>query len=334
MAEIVERTKSATAKGIAQRIFRHENAALVAVLIALIAGMAALTKGHTATRTNVVNILLESSTRGVASVGQAFVILSAGIDVSVGGIGLIASVLGASIMTESAQWSLIGYSLPVYVVIPVMLLVASGFGALNGALVSRIGVPPLIATLGMWEICKGVAFQISEGVSIARLPDGMAFFGDGRIAGMLVPIIIFIVVAVVAYFVLNHTTFGKSLYAAGGNPTSAWLSGVSIRNMRLAVYTIAGFLAGLAGVIWTARTMSATMRSLTNLELDTIASVTIGGVSLAGGRGTLVGVVIGVIMIGVINNGMSLMGAGPFLQNVVKGAIIIAAVAIDYMRRR
>ena len=333
-AKITEKQIGSRVREKAKGLFRHENAVLALVLAVLVAGMAVLTKGRTATRTNAVNILLESSIRGIASVGQAFVILTAGIDVSVGGMGLVSSVLGASLITNNPNWSIISSPIPMGASLLIMVIVASAFGLVNGALVSRIGLPPLIATLGMWKICEGIGFQISQGVSIAQLPDAMEFFGFGRVAGVPVPVIIFIAVAAVAYFVMSHTTFGKSLYAAGGNPTSAWLSGVSVKNIRLAAYVISGFLAGLAGIVWTGRTMAATMRSLTNLELDTIASVTIGGVSLAGGKGNVLGVVIGVIILGVINNGMSLMGADPFLQNFTKGAIIIGAVAVDYLRRR
>jgi len=142
------------------------------------------------------------------------------------------------------------------------------------------------------------------------------------------------VVAIVAYFVLAHTPFGRQVYAAGGNPLSAWLSGIRVREIQFAVFVIAGFLAGIGGIVHTARVMSASMRSLGGLELDSIAAVCVGGVSLMGGRGTLIGVVIGALIIGVINNGMSLLGAGPAMQGIVKGVIIIAAVAIDYIRRR
>jgi len=329
-----EEREVTSGRTLGRKLLRHENAVLALVLAVLIAIMAVVTKGHTASRTNAVNILLESSIRGIASVGQAFVILSAGIDVSVGGMGLVSSVLGASLMTNNPAWSIVSSPVSMSAVLPVMIVVAAAFGSANGALVSRVGVPPLIVTLGMWKICEGIGFQVSKGVSIAQLPDAMEFFGFGRVGGVPVPVIIFITVAVIAYFVLNHTTFGKSLYAVGGNPTSAWLTGVSVNNITMVVYIISGGLAGLAGIVWTGRTMAATMRSLTNLELDTIASVTIGGVSLAGGKGNVLGVVIGVIILGVINNGMSLMGADPFLQNFVKGAIIIGAVAVDYLRRR
>jgi len=336
MTEIIERPKPATitAKDIARCFLRYENAVRIVVLAVLIGGLAVITKGVSVNRANMMNVLLQSSFRGMASVGQAFVILTAGIDLSVGGMGLAASVIGASMMTATAKYSLLGYPVPMYLAILVMLLIGVGFGALNGSLVSRIGMPALIVTLGMWQICEGIAYGVSSGFSIAELPQGLVFLGEGRIGGVPVPVIVFITVAVVAYFVLNHTTFGRSVYAVGGNPVTAWLSGVNVKNTRFIVFAISGFLAGLAGVLWTARTMSAQMRSLMGLELDTIAAVSIGGVSLMGGRGTLIGAIIGVMIVGVINNGMSILGAGPFMQGVVRGAIIIAAVAVDYIRRR
>jgi len=331
MAEIAERP---TVKNLARRFLRHENAVLVIVLIALIGAMAGVTKGLTARRDNVMNILLQSSIRGVASVGQAFVVLSAGIDISIGGVGLICASLGASLMTQIPELNIVGHPVSIYAAMPIMLLVGASWGVANGSLVSRVGVPALIVTLGMWQICKGAAFRLSLGKMIHELPEGLAFFGLGDVAGVPVPTIIFIAVAVTAYFVINHTTFGKSVYAVGGNPLSAWLCGINIKNIRFMVYVISGLLAGLAGLIMTARSMSSSMATLKGLELDSIAAVFIGGVSLTGGIGTLTGVIIGVFIIGVINNGMSVLGANIALQSMAKGAIIFTAVAIDYLRRR
>jgi len=186
----------------------------------------------------------------------------------------------------------------------------------------------------MWEITKGSAFQIGGGQSIGFLPEGLLFFGSGRIAGVPVPVIIFIIVAVVGYLVLNYTTYGRSVYAVGGNPVSAWLSGINVKRILFSVYAISGFLAGLAGVIITGRVMSASMISLQGLEIDSIASATVGGMSLSGGKGSLLGVVFGVLIIGVVNNSMSVLGAGPSVQGIVKGAIILIAVAVDYIRRQ
>jgi ribose/xylose/arabinose/galactoside ABC-type transport system permease subunit len=215
-----------------------------------------------------------------------------------------------------------------------MLLAGTGWGVVNGLSVSRIGMPALIVTLAMWQIASGLGFQISGGVSIGELPDNLAFLGSGIVAGIPMPVIFFIAVAAVSYFVLNHTTFGRSVYATGGNVISAWLSGIKVKKILLSVYVISGFLAGLASVIMTSRVMSTSLRTLEGLELDSIASAAVGGVSLAGGKGSLVGVVLGALIIGVVNNGMCVLEANPAVRGIIKGVIIFAAVAIDYMRRR
>ena len=171
-------------------------------------------------------------------------------------------------------------------------------------------------------------------MSIWDQPESLAFLGEGTVAGIPVPGIIFITVAALGYFMLNHTTFGRSIYAVGGNPVSAWLTGIDVRRTLFTVYVIAGFMAGLAGVVMTARVMSASQQSLAGLELDSIAAATVGGVSLAGGKGTLIGAMLGTMIIGVVNNGMSVLRLPLPIQDIIKGSILITAVAIDSWRRR
>jgi len=319
---------------IAGQLVRHENTVLAIVLIGLTAVFGVITKGITTSVSNMTNILLQSSIRGVASVGQAFVILSAGIDVSVGGMALFCSILGASLMTGETAMNPAGHQISIFLAIPIMLVAGMAWGLLNGSLVSRARMPALIVTLAMWRITTGAAFGACRGGSIGRLPDQFGFLGAGKIAGLPVPVIIFAVTAVIAYLTLNYTTYGRAVYAVGGNPVSAWLSGINVKNILHSVYAVSGFLAGLAGVIGTARIMSASMRSLGGLELDAIAATVIGGVSLAGGRGTIIGVVIGTLIIGVINNATSVLGLGPELKGIVTGVIIVVAVLIDSLRRR
>lgn len=336
MAEIIKRPKpvTATAKDIAKRIYRHENAVLSMILMALIGGLAAMTDGLTVTRANVTNILLQSSARGVASIGQAFVILMAGIDVAVGGMAVLCAVLGACLMTSVERMNIAGGPVPMAAAIPIMLLAGLGMGAMNGVFVSRFRVPALIVTLAMWRMANGGAYQISRGNTIFDLPRSLALFGQGYVGGVPVSVIIFAAVGVVAYFVLYRTTYGRAVYAIGGNPTAAWLSGINVKNIQFSVFVISGFLAAFAALITMSRTLTASMVTLRGLEINSIAAVCIGGVSLAGGRGTLIGVIIGVIIIGVINNGMNILGVGPAFQDLVRGAIILTAVTIDYTRRR
>jgi ribose/xylose/arabinose/galactoside ABC-type transport system permease subunit len=224
-------------------------------------------------------------------------------------------------------------AVPVWV-LPTVLLIAASVGTFNGGLVSRVGVPALIVTLAMWRIAQGISYAICHGLTIGNLPDGINFIGSGYIASVPVPVVIFILVIVVAYFVLNHTNFGRQVYAVGGNRVSAWLSGINVKNIELSVYIISGFLAGVAGLVTMARVMSASMVTTTGLELDSITAVVIGGVSLMGGKGSIIGVVIGSLILGVIRNGMNIFAIDPAYQDMVKGGIILGAVVADYTRRR
>jgi len=336
MAEIERQPKppSVTAREIAKRIFRHENAVLAGILIALVAGLAAMTRGLTVSRENVTNIMLQSSARGMASIGQAFVILTGNIDIAVGGMALVSAVLGSAMMTSRLWQNIAGAPVPMGVGVLVMLLAGCGLGMFNALFVSRLRVPSLIVTLAMWRMSFGGAYQISAGNTIIELPRSLAFFGQGYIAGVPVSVIMFVAVAAVAYFILYHTTYGRSVYAVGGNPVSAWLSGITVPRVIFSVFVISGFLAALAAVITTSRCLTASMVTLKGLEIDSIAAVCIGGVSLFGGRGSLIGVIIGVIIIGVINNGMNVLGVEASFQELAKGAIILSAVTIDVIRRR
>jgi len=300
----------------------------------IIATLGGITKGLTVSRANVRNVLLQSASRGVASIGQAFVILTAGIDLAVGGIALLAANLGAGLMTTAGVYNIVPTPFPPVAGLLIMLLAGLGVGAINGLFVSRVGMPALIVTLAVWRMTIGGSYQIAEANAIAGLPRGLASIGQGYVAGVPVPVLIFIAVAIVAYFVLYHTTYGRSVYCVGGNPLAAWLSGLNVVKVRFSVYAISGFLAALAAVLTVSRTLSASGQTLGGLELDSIAAVCIGGVNLSGGRGTLIGVVIGVLILGVISNGMNQMVIGPFYQDLIKGAIILSAVSIDFMRRR
>jgi ribose/xylose/arabinose/galactoside ABC-type transport system permease subunit len=332
MRESRESSARQTARNVIRGITRHENFALGIILAVIAIVLAVITGGRSIAPGNVRNVIVQSSTRGIASIGQAFAILGGNFDLSVGGIALLATVLSASMMTNLPEYNILGSPVPMAVAIPIMLLAGLGVGTLNGLSVSRIKMPPLIVTLAMWQMTKGIAYQICKGYTIIELPQSLAF-GQSYLAGVPVPVIFFVAVVAIGYFVLHYTTFGRSVYASGGNPVSAWLSGVKVHNVTLYTYMISGFLAALAGLITMSRTMCGTMMSMSGLELDTIAAVCIGGVSLMGGRGTLTGVVIGVLIIGTINNGMTVIGLNPAFQDLVRGGVIFAAVAVDYTRR-
>jgi len=354
MAEVVERRERATFRNIVRRVFRYENATLGIVLAAIIAAMAGVTGGKSIRISNMKMVLVEGSTMGVAAIGQMFVILTAGIDLSIAGMAFGTSALGSAMMTTKMFLSLftkfetlsfLGHlaPTPIWMGIPAMLALGAGLGLISGIFVSRVGVPPFIATLGMWQIAHGVGFLITGGFTIHHMVDPLRFFGQGwvaqafipgRPAGFPVAGIIWILVAVVAYFVLHQTSYGRVVYATGGNPVMARLSGINVRATQLSVYIISAMLATLGGLIRTSRVMSVSEASYSGIELQSIAAAVVGGVSLFGGKGTVVGVVLGGLIIAVIVNGTSILGADPFIESTVMGVLIIAAIAIDYWRRR
>jgi ribose/xylose/arabinose/galactoside ABC-type transport system permease subunit len=281
-------------------------------------------------------VLVATSTTGIAAIGQAFVILTAGIDLSVAGVAFGTSALGGAIMTTQMWQNIIGYPAPIWQGIPAILALGVGFGAISGLLVSRVGVPGLIATLGIWQVAHGVGFQITKGFTLTRMVTPFKQFGQGFIpeGGFPVAGIIFIVVAIICYFIWEYTIYGKSVRATGGNPGTAYLAGVKVKNIQLSVYMISGMLAALGGIIRTSRVMSISYQSFPGMELDSIAAAVIGGMSLFGGKGNIIGVVLGALIIGVIANGMNILGADPFLEDTLLGVLVIVAVSIDYLRRR
>jgi ribose/xylose/arabinose/galactoside ABC-type transport system permease subunit len=306
----------------ARFLYGNENSVLVFVLIGIVAVLAGVTRGVSVTRENVSSIMLRSSTIGIASVGQLFVVLTAGIDISVGGLAAFSMCLGGLLMTgpEAGVTGILSeVTIPWGAGILVALLIGMGIGAANGTLVSRLRMPPLIVTLAMWIITRGGATAITRGARVYHIPETLVSIGQGKIAGVPLPFVFFITIAVITYLVLNHTTFGKSVYAVGGNPASAWLSGIATNRIRFQVYIISGFLAALTGALIMARSNVAAAISVGSLELDTIAAVAIGGVSLFGGEGGTLGVVLGVLILGVISNGMNVMRLGAAAQDTVRG---------------
>jgi len=340
MVEVTGHKEENRTRSVARRFFRHESATLGIILVILILAMGGATGGKSIALRNVKMIVVETATMGIAAIGQAFVILTAGIDLSIAGVAFGTSALGSAMMTTQLwQNILVNAGLateaaPVGQGILAILALGAGFGAISGLVVSRINVPPLIATLGMWQIAHGVGFGITGGFTVTRMVPELKFFGQGFVLGFPVAGIILIAVAIVCYFVWHHTVYGKSLYATGGNPGTAYLAGVKVNQIKLSAYIISGMLAGLGGMVRTARVMSVSYSSYDGLELESIAAAVIGGMSLFGGKGSILGVVLGAFIIGVITNGMTILGANPFLEATVLGALVIVAVGIDYWRRR
>ncbi|NTA83795.1 ABC transporter permease [Agrobacterium tumefaciens] len=274
---------------------------------------------------NLINVLRQVSINGVLAVGMTFVILTAGIDLSIGSILALAGAASASLVTGPDAHN------PAIAL--VAGLVAGCFcGAINGLLIARFRVPAFVTTLGMLSVARGATLLYSGGRPIPNLSIGFRWLGQGSIVGIPVPVIIFAIVFAIAAVVLRHTIYGRRIYAVGGNPRSAKTSGINVRAITFSVYVIMGALAGLAGVMLTARTTSALPQAGIGYELDAIAAVVIGGTSLTGGVGRIGYTLVGVLIIGMISNGLDLMGVSSYYQQIIKGSIIVLAVLIDRTR--
>ncbi len=277
---------------------------------------------------NWANVLRQTSINGILAIGMTFVILCGGIDLSVGSVLALAGMVAASLVTGlSAQ--------PPLLAIAAGILAGTALGSVNGLLVARLSVPPFVATLGMLSVARGLTFIYSDGMPIPNLSPGFRFIGQGDVFRVPMPVIILLGVFAVFYFLLTYTTYGRYVYAVGGSEKSAKTSGINTRLITFSVYAISGALAGLAGQILAARTTSALPQAGIAYELDAIAAVVIGGTSLSkGGVGSLVGTLFGALIIGVINNGLDLMGVSSYYQQVIKGIIIVAAVLLDAFTRK
>jgi ribose/xylose/arabinose/galactoside ABC-type transport system permease subunit len=270
---------------------------------------------------NVINILKQTSVNGILAMGMMFVIISNGIDLSVGSIVGLAGVV-STLFAHPGQ-----YPLVVAIILPI--LVGAGAGFLNGVGVSYGGIPPFIVTLGSMTMIRGLALIVSGGAPIFNVSKAYEHIAGGFVGTIPYLAIYFLLIIVLSAFVLNSTVFGRRVYAVGGNEVSARVSGIIVNAIRIMVYTISGMMAGLSGLLMASRTISGSPTAGVSYELDAIAAVVIGGVSMAGGVGKWHGVVVGALMIAVIANGLDILGISSNFQMLIKGAIIILAVLLD-----
>ncbi|MBQ7716075.1 MAG: ribose ABC transporter permease [Prevotella sp.] len=302
---------------------------LVALLLMIIAMM--FLSDHFATSDNLFNVLRQVSVNVCISVGMTMVILTGGIDLSVGSILALSGAVAAGLTRDGLAFP----SMDLFVGITfwggilAALLIGAILGMINGVMITTFKVPPFIATLGMLTIARGLTMLYTGGFPITGLGKGFEYVGTGWFLGIPMPVWIALIVVVVFAFVMRHTIFGRHIYAIGGNERASEISGIKVNKVKLLVYTLAGTLAGLAGLLVTARLDSAQPNAGASYELDSIAAVVIGGTSLSGGKGSIVGTIIGALIIGVLNNGLVLLGVSPFWQQVIKGIVILAAVILD-----
>ncbi|MCF0063374.1 ribose ABC transporter permease [Dyadobacter sp. LJ419] len=280
---------------------------------------------------NLWNVMRQISVNICISTGMTLIVLTAGIDLSVGSVLALCGAITAGLLKN-------GIELPdnnLYIGFTILgaifagIITGSAMGAFNGWTITKFNVPPFVATLAMLTVARGLTMLWTQGFPISGLGDTFLYFGTGWFLGIPVPVWISAVIVAIAVFVTNKTRLGRYIYAIGGNESASRLSGIQVNRVKIIVYTIAGALAAVGGIMVTSRLDSAQPNAGISYELDSIAAVVIGGTSLSGGRGSILGTVQGAIIIGVLNNGLVLLNVSPFWQQVVKGLVILIAVIID-----
>lgn len=274
------------------------------------------------TTDNVLNILRQVSISALIAFGMTFVILTGGIDLSVGSTLALTGAVAATMLASGID--------PVLTILAALLLGAV-LGAVNGIIIAKGKVAPFIATLATMTIYRGLTLVYTDGRPVSDLGNEVTFqmLGKGYFFGIPVPVCTMILAFIVLYVIMHKTTFGRRVYAVGGNEAASKLSGINVDRIKIAVYSLTGMLAALSALILTSRLNSAQPTAGTSYELDAIAAVVLGGTSLTGGKGWIFGTLVGALIIGVLNNGLNLIGVSSFFQQVVKGIVILIAVLID-----
>jgi ribose transport system permease protein len=312
------------------------------VLLFMIIGMS-LTSDVFLSTNNIFNILLQVSVICIISVGMTYVILTGGIDLSVGSIVALSAVCLGIFIHSGISWlgndaSEIAIVIVVIFSILGAILVGALCGYVNGFIIVYCKVTPFITTLGMMGIARGLALTISDGKTIYNFPDVLRFFGNGRLAitesiNIPIPVIIALIVVIVSYYVLTQTIFGRQIYALGGNREAVRLSGINVNKLEIKAYVVNGALAAIGAVILVGRLNAAQPIAGNGYELDAIAATVIGGTSLIGGVGSVISTSIGALIMGVLQNGLTLLNVTSYLQRLIIGLVIILAVFLDQVRR-
>ena len=297
----------------------------VLIVLLVVFGALTLASDDFLTGNNLANLARQVSIFGILAIGQLMVILTGGIDLSVGSIlGLAGAV--------TAQLLVAGVPIPLALILGA--LVGAVLGIITGLLVTRFKLPPFIATLGMLGIARGVVLVITDANTIQGLPEGFQTIANGSVVGVPNLLILFVVIAAIAAFVLKRTVFGRYVYAVGSNPEAARLAGVPVRLVTITVYGIAGLLSAVGGVLLTSRLGAGVPTAGTGFELQAIAACVIGGASLSGARGSAIGAACGALLIGVLNNGGNLLAVNSFYLQIAIGLLILVAVAFDQLNTR
>lgn len=279
------------------------------------------------TSNNLMNVLRQTSTNLYLALAMTMIIILGGIDLSVGSIVAVTGVV--------TTMGIASLDLPVAVAVAVGLLVGMLFGAINGYVAATTVIPPFIITLATMNIARGAAYVLTDGQPVRVMSDSFNFIGSGYVFGFLpTPVLYLIIFIFICYLIMNKTQLGRHIYAVGGNPEAAKFSGINMKRVKFFAYVFSGFMASVAGIVLASRMFSGQPTAGDAAELDAIAAVVLGGTSMSGGVGKIGGTVIGALIIGVLSNGLNLMGVSSFWQYIVKGAVIMAAVYADVIKRR
>lgn len=295
------------------------------ILALLVIYMSLASKNFLSAR-NFVNIIRQSSVLGIISIGQTLVILTAGIDLSVGS----TMALSGSVLAVLSSRQLVSPAIAVII----SVLLGTLIGIVNGVVITKLKIQPFIATLGMLTVAEGLALLATGGLSVSGIPKSLLWLGSGNIAGIPVSVFVFTIIAILGIILLKFTVLGRNIIAVGGNEEASRTSGINVNRTKIMVYSIAGFCCSIAGFVMIGRLNSANATMGAGQELLAITAVALGGTSLAGGIGGLGGTVIGIITIGVLNNGLDLLDITVFWRKIILGIMIIAVVALDSWRSR
>ena len=306
------------------RLLQNEQAGLLLALILLCVVLSFLSPVFF-TALNIKNVLRDAALVAIAGIGMVMVILLGEIDLSVGSVQAVAGIVAVAVLNSFSSVS---------VALAATLFAGACIGLINGLLISRAQINSLIATLGMMAILRGGAMVSTQAVSIQGAVDSFIEIGTGHIGPLPIPVLIAFLLLVLFFYVLHYTTFGRYVYAVGGNPQAARLSGLPVERIRIAVFVIAGLLAALSAFILASRLNSGQPNAGLGFELQVIAAVILGGISLTGGVGTLAGALIGILILTVLSNGLVLLNVSSFYHDIARGIVIILAVYLDTRRKQ
>jgi ribose transport system permease protein len=307
------------------RVLSVVNIGVYAILLVMVVFFSLFAKGFFSFA-NIINIIRQVAIVGIAAFGQAFVLIIGGIDLSIGSIIGLSGVTAAILIRD--------FSIAVPVALLCGVLAGTLVGLINGLIVARLNIPPIITTLGTYTMVRGLSNLIAGGMSVFGLPASYKILGTGYISVFPIPVVVMLVVLAVLYLVLNHMPFGRYVYAIGNNSKSARISGINIPRAKQLVFIVSGTVAGIAGVILSSRLDSGQAVPITNFEMDVITAVVLGGISITGGKGRIMGVVIGVLIIGVLQNGLILKNVLFYSQMVIKGPILLLAIGLDMLTKK